>query len=204
PEWREKVTFVLLVVPSRVEVPQYQQLKVELDERVGALNGRFGTLGWMPVVYQYHSVEFEELVALYRAADVALITPLRDGMNLVAKEYLASKPDARGVLILSELAGAAREMNEAILINPNHHDEVADAIEQALSMPPAEQERRNRVLRERLRQHDASGWAQQFLSALGKVKQQQRFLATKQLTPALRERAVEEFARAERPLLLLD
>jgi len=204
PEWHEKVTFVLLVVPSRVEVPQYQQLKVELDERVGALNGRFGTLEWMPVVYQFHSVNFDELVSLYRAADVALITPLRDGMNLVAKEYLASKPDERGVLILSELAGAAREMNEAVLINPNHKDEIADAILQALDMPVAEQESKNRALRDRLRRHDASSWARQFLTALDKVKAQQRVLATKQLSASLQDRAAKEFAAARRPLLLLD
>jgi trehalose 6-phosphate synthase/phosphatase len=204
PEWRGKVTFVLIVVPSRVEVPQYQQMKVELDERVGALNGRFGTLEWTPVVYQFHSVGFEELVALYRAADVALITPLRDGMNLVAKEYLAAKPDARGVLILSELAGAAREMNEAMLINPHHRDEIADAIQRALEMPIAEQESRNRAIRERLQEHDASSWARQFLTSLAKVKTQQGRLATKQLNAALQERVASELRAAARALILLD
>jgi trehalose 6-phosphate synthase/phosphatase len=203
-EWHGKVTFVLVVVPSRVEVPQYQQMKVELDERVGALNGRFGTLEWTPAVYQFHAVGFEELVALYRAADVALITPLRDGMNLVAKEYLASKPDARGVLILSELAGAAREMNEAVLINPHHREEIADAILRALEMPLGEQESRNRAIRERLQKHDATSWARQFLASLGKVKAQQGQLATKQLSPALQERVVNELGAARRALLLLD
>jgi trehalose 6-phosphate synthase/phosphatase len=204
PEWHGKVTFVMVVVPSRVEVPQYQQMKVELDERVGALNGRFGTLEWSPIVYQFHPVGFEELVALYRAADIALITPLRDGMNLVAKEYLASKPDARGVLILSELAGAAREMNEAMLINPHHREEIADAIARALDMSPAEQESRNRAIRDRLQQHDASSWARHFLTSLGKVKTQQGRLATKQLNSSLQERVVSECRRAQHALILLD
>jgi trehalose 6-phosphate synthase/phosphatase len=203
-EWHGKVTFVMVVVPSRVEVPQYQQMKVELDELVGALNGRFGTLEWTPIVYQFHAVGFEELVALYRAADVALITPLRDGMNLVAKEYLASKPDARGVLILSELAGAAREMNEAVLINPHHREEIADGIKRALDMPLAEQESRNRAIRERLQKHDASSWARHFLTSLAKVKTQQGRLATKQLNPALQDRVASELRGAQRALILLD
>jgi trehalose 6-phosphate synthase/phosphatase len=204
PEWHGKVSFVLLVVPSRVEVLQYQQLKEDLDERVGALNGRFNTLGWTPLVYQFHSVDFEELVALYQAADVALITPLRDGMNLVAKEYLASKPDASGVLILSELAGAAREMNEAVLINPNHTDEIADALAFALAMPREEQVRRNQLIRERLEKFDASSWAKHFLSALSKVKAQQGRLATKRLSSALQSELKRAHHAAQRALLLLD
>jgi trehalose 6-phosphate synthase/phosphatase len=203
-EWRGKVTFVLLVVPSRVDVPQYQQLKEELDERVGALNGRFATLEWAPIVYQFHAVDFEELVALYQAADVALITPLRDGMNLVAKEYLASKPDASGVLVLSELAGSAREMNEAMLINPHHGEEIAAALEQALSMPLAEQVRRNRLIRERLEKFDASSWAKLFLSALARVKAQQSRLATKQLKPDQQAEVERDHQRSRRALLLLD
>jgi len=204
PEWHRKVTFVLLVVPSRVEVPQYQQMKEELDELVGKINGRFATLGWTPLVYQFHLVDFEELVALYQAADVALITPLRDGMNLVAKEYLASKPDATGVLILSELAGAAREMNEAVLINPNQREEIADALAFALDMPRDEQVRRNQLIRERLEKFDASGWAKLFLSTLAKVKAQQGQLATKSLAPALQAEVVRKHHAAKRALLLLD
>jgi trehalose 6-phosphate synthase/phosphatase len=203
-EWRGKVTFVLLVVPSRVELPRYQQLKEELDERVGELNGRFGTIEWTPIVYQYRAEEFDELVALYRAADVALITPLRDGMNLVAKEYLACKPDATGVLILSELAGAAQEVNEAILINPNHLTEIADALQQALTMTPSEQVQRNRPIRERLRKYDASSWAKEFLASLERVKMQQGELATKQLSAPIRAQLVEAHRAAQRALFLLD
>jgi trehalose 6-phosphate synthase/phosphatase len=204
PEWHGKVTFVLLVVPSRVEVPRYRELEEELNERVGKLEGRFATIEWAPIVYQYRAADFEELVALYRTADVALITPLRDGMNLVAKEYLACKPDATGVLILSELAGAAQEVNEAILINPNHIDEIADAIEQALTMPATEQVRRNKPIRERLRKYDASNWAKQFLVSFSLVKGQQGELATKQLSPELTTRVVRDHRDARRALFLLD
>jgi trehalose 6-phosphate synthase/phosphatase len=204
PEWHGKVTFILLVVPSRVEVPRYQALKEELDERIGRLNGRFATLDWTPLVYQYRSVDFNELVALYRAADVALITPLRDGMNLVAKEYLACKPDDTGVLILSELAGAAQEMNEALLINPNHAVEISEALAQALSMPREEQVQRNRPLRERLRKYDATGWARRFLRTLAKVKSQQGELASKRLSAELGAQLVSEHQSARRALLLID
>src|SRR5688572_2854062 len=144
PEWREKVVFLLTVLPSRAEIAQYQTMKHEIDERVGQINGLFGTMEWVPIVYQYRSLDFDTLSALYELSPVALITPLRDGMNLVAKEYLASKPDGTGVLILSEMAGAARELSEAILINPNHYAEIADALHQALTMDPEEQIRRNR------------------------------------------------------------
>jgi trehalose 6-phosphate synthase/phosphatase len=204
PEWHGKVVFVPLVVPSRVEVPEYEQLKRALDERVGEINGRFGTLGWVPVVYQYHAVEQDELVALYGAADVGLITPLRDGMNLVAKEYLASKNDGSGVLILSEMAGASREMAEAILINPNHWDEIAEALNQALSMPLEEQQRHNEPIRERLRSYDSRCWAIHFMSALDKIKAQQSQLGSKLLSSELRRQLAREYAASRSPLILLD
>jgi trehalose 6-phosphate synthase/phosphatase len=204
PQWHEKVVFVPLVVPSRVEVPEYEQLKRALDERVGEINGRFGTLGWVPVVYQYRSVDQDELVALYGAADVGLITPLRDGMNLVAKEYLASKSEGSGALILSEMAGASREMAEAILINPNHWDEIAEALDQALSMSPEEQRLRNEPIRERLRAYDSRRWAMHFMSSLGKVKDQQKRLGSKLLSRELWRGLVQQYRGARRPLLLLD
>src|SRR5690606_29142455 len=108
------------VVPSREEVPQYRRMKKDLDEVVGRVNGRFGDTGWVPIRYQYRSLPFTELTAFYRAADVALITPLRDGMNLVAKEYVACRVADDGALILSETTGAARDLGESILVNPNH------------------------------------------------------------------------------------
>jgi trehalose 6-phosphate synthase/phosphatase len=204
PEWHDRVVFVPLVVPSRAEVPEYEQLKRALDERVGEINGRFGTLAWVPVVYQYRSVDQEERGALYGAAHAGLITPLRDGMNLVAKEYLASKSDGSGALILSEMAGASREMAEAILINPNHWDEIAEALNQALSMPAEEQRLRNEPIRERLRAYDSRRWAMHFMSSMGKVKDQQRRLGSKLLNRDLRLALVRQYRAAQRPLLLLD
>jgi trehalose 6-phosphate synthase/phosphatase len=133
-----------------------------------------------------------------------LITPLRDGMNLVAKEYLASKSDGSGALILSEMAGASREMAEAILINPNHWDEIAEALNQALSMSPEEQLRRNEPIRERLRTYDSRCWATHFMSELDKVKAQQARLSSKVLSRELRHQLARQYRAAQQPLLLLD
>jgi trehalose 6-phosphate synthase/phosphatase len=204
PEWRERVVFLLVIVPSREEVAHYRRMKQELEESVGRINGRFGTVEWVPVVYQYRSVDFDTLVALYQLSPVALITPLRDGMNLVAKEYLASKPDGTGALVLSEMTGAARELGEAILINPNHWSEIADALRQALTMGIEEQVQRNRPMQERLKAHDAKRWAEQFLSSLSKVKAQQGRLSTGYLAAPLQEEIKSAHRAARRALLIVD
>ena len=122
PEYREKVRLVMLAVPSRSNVPQYQMLKKEADELVGRVNGQFATIDWTPIWYFYRSMPFEDLVDLYASSHVALISPLRDGMNLVAKEYVATRVNGDGVLLLSEMAGAAKEMHEAVLINPHNFE----------------------------------------------------------------------------------
>jgi len=204
PEWLGKVVFLLTVVPSRSEVPQYRRMKQALDERIGRINGRFGTTEWVPISYQYRSLDFDTLVALYQLCPVALITPLRDGMNLVAKEYLASKPDSTGVLILSEMAGAARELGEALIVNPNHKSEMALAIEQALSMPEAEQKRRNQPMQERLRTYDAARWASHFLDELSSVGAPERAPAARYLNRELVGGLRERFARARKRLIFLD
>jgi trehalose 6-phosphate synthase/phosphatase len=204
PEYLGQVTFVLLVVPSREQVAAYQRMKQELDERVGQINGRFGTVDWVPIVYQYRSVPFTELVALYNLADVALITPLRDGMNLVAKEYIASKPQGDGVLILSDMAGAARELGEALQINPNHTREIAEAIVEALTMPAADQERRMRAMQRRIEGYDATRWVEAFLAALRRTKERQGRLATRHLTGTSLSEVVQRHRKASRRVLLLD
>jgi trehalose 6-phosphate synthase/phosphatase len=181
PEWHEKVFFVLGVVPSREEVPAYKRMLKELNEAVGIINGRFGKFGWVPLIYQYRSIPFHELVTLYRAADIALITPLRDGMNLVAKEYVACRTEGDGVLILSEMAGAARELGEAMQVNPYHEDELAEAIATALSMPQDEQVKRMRPMQERMAKHDATAWVESFLTALGQACETQGLLKTHRL-----------------------
>jgi len=150
PEYEEKVTLILVAVPSRTGVEQYELLKKQLDELVGRINGQHGKIGWVPVWYLYQFLPFRTLVALYNIADIALITPLRDGMNLIAKEFIATKLDGKGVLILSEMAGAAREMGEALIINPNDKVEVANALKEALTMPEEVQIENNKLMQERL------------------------------------------------------
>lgn len=204
PEYAGQVTFVLLVVPSREEVSAYQRMKQELDELVGQINGRYGSVDWVPIVYQYRSVPFQELVALYGLADVALITPLRDGMNLVAKEYIASKPEGDGVLILSDMAGAARELGEALQINPNHTREIAEAIQQALTMPASEQLPRMRAMQGRVRSYDATRWVDTFLAALRRTKERQGRLATLHLGGKPLAEVLERHHRAAQRTLLLD
>ncbi|HEY5753543.1 MAG TPA: bifunctional alpha,alpha-trehalose-phosphate synthase (UDP-forming)/trehalose-phosphatase [Chthoniobacterales bacterium] len=204
PEWRGRVAFILAVVPSRVEVERYQRMKHDLDELVGQINGAYGTVDWVPIIYQYRQLGFTELVTLYNLAPVALITPLRDGMNLVAKEYLASKPDGTGVLILSEMAGVARELGEALQINPNHRGEIAEALKEALCMSVDEQVRRNRPMQERLKAYDDKRWVSNFLSALDRIKARQGKLATGHLSRALRQEALAQYRAANKRFILLD
>jgi len=165
PEHREKVALLQIAVPSRSEVSEYQALKREIDELVGQVNGRFASSRWSPIRYLHQSVPKSRLAALYRDAAVALVTPLRDGMNLVAKEYVASQVGEPGVLVLSTLAGAAETMREASKVNPFHLDAVAETIHDALEMEePRRRERMDR-LRKRERRMDVHGWVESFLDA---------------------------------------
>ena len=148
-----------------VSISKYSQMKRMIEEQVSTINGKYSTLHWQPIIYRYNHLSFEELCALYQAADVALITPLRDGMNLVAKEYIASCID-KGVLILSELTGAASELNEAILVNPTDTDEVSNAIHQALTMTLIEQRSRLSYLQRRTAEYDVQKWINDFLEQL--------------------------------------
>jgi trehalose 6-phosphate synthase/phosphatase len=166
PELRERVFFVQVAVPTREKVEAYASLRRHVNELVGRINARHGTPISSPVKLLYRSIPMTELVALYRAADVMLVTPLRDGMNLVAKEYVASRVDERGVLVLSEFAGAAAELCEALTVNPYHLGAISGAVQQALAMSPEEQRRRMRVLRARVADCDARTWATRFLADL--------------------------------------
>lgn len=204
PEWRGRFVYILVVVPSREIVDRYAEEKREIDRLVGEINSRYGTFNWSPIRYIYRFLAFEELVALYKAADVALITPIRDGMNLVAKEYLAAKPDLHGALVLSEMAGSSRELHEALIVNPNAKAEVADALRRALEMPEAEQVRRNRLMRARLEQYDVRRWADHFLERLDESIALSRSLAVRILSKADRESIVADYTKAKRRLLLLD
>ncbi len=204
PEWRGRFVYDLVVVPSRETVEDYAEEKRVIDRLSGELNGRYGSPNWTPVRYMYRYLEFEDLIALYRAADVALITPLRDGMNLVAKEYLAAKEDLHGALVISEMAGASRELHEALVVNPNNRREVGDALLRALEMPEPEQVRRNRLMRSRLEQYDVRRWADHFLERLEESVALSRSLAVRLPTKADLESVVAAYTRAHRRLLLLD
>lgn len=199
-----KVVLLLVVVPSRIGVEHYQRMKKEIDQLVGRLNGRFGTLQWTPIVYQYRALTFLPMVALYSASEIILVTPLRDGMNLIAKEYIASRKDQTGVLILSEMAGAARELGEAIIINPNNAEEIAIALERALRMQPEEQIRRNRNMQMRLERYDVTRWAEDFIQSLCSFHEQQKKFRTGILGAESRRKLVNHFRVAKRRLILLD
>ena len=166
PEWRERVRLIQVAVPSRDKVGAYQRIRREVDALVGRINGQFATPTWTPIHYLYRSVPSTVLLALYRAADAMLVTPVRDGMNLVAKEFAASRVDENGVLVLSEFAGAADELTDAVLVNPYDVDGTADAIHRALTMDSAESRRRMRALRASVFEHDVHRWASTFLDAL--------------------------------------
>lgn len=204
PQWHGKVVLVLVVVPSRTKVDHYQQMKRQIDEIVGKINGRCGSMNWTPIRYHYKFLPFNLLVALYSVSDVALVTPLRDGMNLIAKEYIATKADGKGVLILSEMAGASKEAGETIVINPNDIGEIADALKAALEMPEEEQIRCNRAIQARLKRHDVIKWADDFIQSLISMQEEQKKMDAKLLSQSSKEKMRRDFRDAKRRLILLD
>lgn len=204
PHWHKKVVMVLIVVPSRIGVEHYQMIKKQIDESVGEINGLFGSVDWTPIIYQYRFLSFYPLVALYSISDVALITPLRDGMNLIAKEYLACRPEKTGVLILSETAGAAEELQEAIRVNANNPDELASLINKALASDIAEQKQRNGIMQKRIERYNVAKWASDFLSGLNKIKELQQKYTTFYLTSNIKNKLIEDFKKNIKRLIFLD
>lgn len=204
PEFNEKVRLIMLAVPSRENVPQYQQLKKEVDELVGKINGKFSTATWVPVWYFYRSLPFEELVELYTSCEVAFLTPIRDGMNLVAKEYIASRTDQTGVLILSEMAGVAHEMNDALLINPNDYNQMAEALKTALEMPIEEQKSRNKILQNRIKRYNVEKWASAFIEALDAASALKEEKQTKFMSVENNEKIIRRFKESRNKIFLLD
>jgi len=177
PDLRDDMRYIQVAVPSRGKVASYQRFRRRVEARVGRINGTYGTLRSVPVHYVHQSVSPHDLVALYRAADVMLVTPLRDGMNLVAKEFVASRVDEDAVLVLSEFAGAAAELNGAITVNPYDVDRVADSIHRALSMSREERRARMRTLRRGVLEHDVHAWAKAFIEQLGVLRPSTRLAA---------------------------
>jgi trehalose 6-phosphate synthase/phosphatase len=166
PEWQGHVKLIQLAVPSRTSLRAYRRLRDEVERLVSRINGEFATPSWTPIQYLHRHVDDETLLTLYRAADVMLVTPLRDGMNLVAKEFVACRGDEDGVLVLSEFAGAADELTDAVIVNPYDVDGVADALNDALSMSGVERRRRMRRLRDVVFRHDIGRWAAGFVETL--------------------------------------
>ena len=204
PEWHGKVSLISLLVPSRTRVPEYQNLKSQVDEQIGRINGEFGGPGWTPITYLYRSLPFSQLVALYLLADVALVTPLRDGMNLVAKEYLATHNDCTGVLVLSETAGAAAELGEALIVNPHDLEGLVDALHQALTMPVVEQRMRNTPMLARLKRYDIDRWTDDFLSQLRRLREARRLQQPRRLKDEHEKALLGAYRQAKSRLLLLD
>jgi trehalose 6-phosphate synthase/phosphatase len=202
PPPRRKVRFVQLAVPTREGIDAYEQARKEVNETVGRINGLHGSVDNVPIHFLYQSMSVEELTALYSAADVMLVTPLRDGMNLVAKEYVATRGDETGVLVLSEFTGAAADLVEALVVNPYDTESVATAIERALEMPPEEQRVRMAALRRRVLEHDVHRWAQSFLDELERTPMPPTGAAERAGAPPLD--LAERFREARELTLLLD
>ncbi len=203
-EYRNKVSLIMIVVPSRDQVDMYRQLKEEIDLLVGRINGKYGRLNWTPIHYFYRSFPLHALSAFYRMANVALVTPMRDGMNLVCKEYIASKLDKKGVLILSEMAGASKELSDAILINPNNIEQFVEALEDALSMPEEVQIEHMATMQESLQRYNIHHWVNLFMERLEFIKVQQKSLETSVMNDALAADIKKKYKSSKSRLIFLD
>lgn len=203
PELHRKVVMVMLAVPTRTEITEYKNLKSQVETLVADINERFGTRRWQPVEYMYQTLPFEQLTALYERADVAFIAPIRDGMNLVAKEYLASKPKHDGVLVLSETAGAAEELKDAVLVDPGRPATLVSGLHHALHMSKRELQRRSRAMERHIEEFDIHRWADSFITNLQRPERV-ALRATKSLNTARTQEIVAAYHQAKRRLIFLD
>ncbi|NLX65571.1 MAG: bifunctional alpha,alpha-trehalose-phosphate synthase (UDP-forming)/trehalose-phosphatase, partial [Bacteroidales bacterium] len=204
PEYHEKVSLAMIVVPSRDNVDIYADLKTKIDQTIGEINGLYSRLGWTPIHYFYRGFSFEELIAMYDVSGIALVTPLPDGMNLVAKEYLATKNSHSGVLILSEMAGAAIELQDAITINPNDSDEIESAILEALRMPEQEKKARLQNMQKRISKQSVKKWANDFVKELQSIKTQNKEILQKIVGKRQLNQIKKAYDDASSRLILLD
>ena len=204
PDYHGKVVFILVIVPSRDTIPAYIERKREIDEIISQINSSLGSLEWMPVIYNYNTLDFENMVAFYGSCDLALITPLRDGMNLVSKEFVASRKDRRGVLVLSEMAGSARELTHALTINPNDIEEIADCIKEGLEMPPETQEVCMEHMQKRVCNYDVRAWAEEFLKELENIKKRQQSFQIRFIDEYEKGKLFDAYRNARGRLFLLD
>ncbi len=204
PQYLEKVRLVMLTVPSRSSVSDYQRLKKETDEIVGRVNGKFATINWTPIWYYYRAMAFDDLIDLYMTSDIAMITPVRDGMNLVAKEFVATRVKGDGILILSEMAGASKELYESILVNPFDLNQMADALLQAIKMPAEEQKKRNMSMQKRLRRYSVEHWANEFMMALKNKNHNTEESYAIKINDKIQEIILKKFRSSEKRMFFLD
>lgn len=204
PEYLEKVVLYMIVVPSRDTVPQYAHLRDEIDKKVGSINALYRKMDWTPIHYYYRAFPIEMLSALYSTAEVCLVTPLRDGMNLVSKEYVASRINDDGVLILSEMAGASKELIDALIVNPNNIGEVCEALIYALNMPLEEQRERMQPMRQLVTKFNITHWAGIFMDRLKEAKQMQRSMQTRHVSGATEHSIVKRYFKTKRRVIFMD
>lgn len=204
PGYKGNAILIMVAVPSRTEVRRYKILKQQVDNLVGDINGRHGKIGWIPIWYLYRSFEFNDLAALYAISDVIFVTPVRDGMNLIAKEYVATKNDGNGVLILAEMAGTAKELIEAIIINPNDLEATANSLKVALEMPLEERASRMKTMRLRLKRYDVRRWVSDFMEKLDHIEDVQKEMKSRVLSSDFRKKITEDYSKAQNRLFLLD
>ncbi len=204
PEYVSNIVLYMIVVPSRDSVQQYRELRDEIDKFVGGINARYMTLDWQPVYYFYRSFPVEELSALYAKADICLVTPMRDGMNLVCKEYIASRLNDDGVLILSEMAGASKELVDAIQVNPNNEGSIVSAIIEALNMPVSEQKRRMKMMKDIVTKFNINHWVKLFMTRLMEVKQMQQSMYAKRISSSTRQNIMRFYAYTHKRIIFLD
>jgi trehalose 6-phosphate synthase/phosphatase len=204
PSLREKVTFIINVVPSREKHGKYSERRKLIEEMISHVNGIYGNFHWTPIIYQYRHLTFTELLSFYTACDVALVTPLRDGMNLVAKEFVASRKDQKGVLILSGFAGAANELRDAIHVNPNDIDIMKTAMVTALSYPAEKQELAMKSMQDILKAHDVTVWCSDFLNSLTQNAKTNKNSTIRVMNFEEKIALVEKYKSARKRLILLD
>lgn len=204
PEYIGKISLYMIVVPSRDTIPQYRELRDEIDKLVGSINARFRTHNWHPIQYFYRSFPIEALSAIYSRSDICLVTPMRDGMNLVSKEYIASRKRKDGVLILSEMAGSSKELAEALIINPNNIGEIYRAILQALQMSEEEQMQRMTALSNTVEKFDIYHWVKIFMNQLKQIKLEQKQNETRIINQHTLNKISEKKKVAENRLFILD
>lgn len=204
PQYIEKVKLIMLTVPSRENVSDYKNLKKETDEIVGRINGKYSTVNWNPIAYYYRSMPFDQLIELYVTSDVAMITPVRDGMNLVAKEYIATRVNGDGVLILSEMAGASKELFEAVQINPFDLYNMSESIFKALTMHKEEQINRNLSMQNRIKRYSVEYWANEFINSLKNKQKFQELNSAIKMDETTIKSIKEKFNKSKSKVIFLD